>query len=83
VIIVGTATTILGLWLALNVFGSADKLAASARTMPWWRKGSPTADYAVGWRVSGLAFTILGLGLIIAGLGFHPRDTAMRRAGMT
>ena len=62
---------ILGLWLALNVFGSADKLAASVRTMPWWRKGNPFVDRAVGWQASGFAFAVLGIALIFAGLGLY------------
>ncbi len=71
-IIVGAAALILGLWLALNAFGSADKLAASARSMPWWRKGNPITDYALGWRAFGLVSTALGIAFIIAGLGLHP-----------
>ena len=71
-IVIGTATAILGLWLALNLLRSADKLAASARTLSWWRKGNPFADYAIVWRVLGLTFAVFGIALILAGLGLHP-----------
>jgi hypothetical protein len=70
VIIVGAATAILGFLLAVNLLKSADNLAASARTMPWWRAGNPFAGSAMHWRLLGAAFLVIGVGLMLVGLGF-------------
>jgi hypothetical protein len=68
--LVGAATAILGVWLAVNLLKSADNLAASARSMPWWRAGNPFAGSAIHWRLLGAAFLVVGIGLILVGLGF-------------
>ncbi len=69
-IIVGAAAAILGLGLAVNLLKSADNLAASARTMPWWRKGNPFAGSTIHWRLLGAAVLVVGIGLMLVGLGF-------------
>jgi hypothetical protein len=64
VVAIGVCIGAIGIGLAINLFGSADLLANSARTLP----STQYADSPVTWRMFGLGFVIGGIVCAVVGV---------------